>query len=114
MAAGRVGDDMADLARRIDDDRDALACATHRGDCCVIGIGEWDKLTPLKEALAADADYARGWHDNLACCAMDEGVGWEMAQAIAARFMRLAFDVDTSRRMILDLVALAREPPCPA
>lgn len=41
-------------------------------------------------------DVALGWHDNLACAAMDEGASWWRAQKIAARFMKTAFDVDTS------------------
>lgn len=60
--------------------------------------GTQSPRAPLAAAFAADLEYARGWHDNLASCAMDEGVGWEMANRIAARFMRSAFDVDTARK----------------
>jgi|SRR5580704_6089067 hypothetical protein len=49
----------------------------------------------LRIALAADPDYARTWHDNLACCVMDEGVPHDVANRAAARFMRLAFKVKT-------------------
>lgn len=58
-------------------------------------------LASLKWHMAEDAppnvggSYARSWHDSLACCAMDEGVSHEVANKIAARFMKMAFDVMT-------------------
>mgnify|MGYP003966936973 CR=1 FL=1 len=53
-------------------------------------------LAVLRDAFQTDADYARAWHDNLACCVMDEGVSHAVANKAAARFMKLAFDVDTA------------------
>lgn len=52
----------------------------------------------LKRALQSDADYAGGWHDNLACAAMDEGVDSPTANKIATRFMKNCFDVVTAQR----------------
>lgn len=49
----------------------------------------------FRTALQADAEYARGWHDNLACAAMDENIGHEAANRIASRFMFNAFGIKT-------------------
>jgi hypothetical protein len=49
----------------------------------------------LKKAICEDQDYARTWHDNLACCAMDEGISHSVANRIATRIMKLTFEVDT-------------------
>ena len=53
-------------------------------------------LTEIREAMQADPHFAWTWHCNIAMAAYDEGVEFERAQEVAARVMRLAFDVDTS------------------
>lgn len=50
----------------------------------------------MKAFLGVDPDLAWTWHCNIACCAMDEGMDHDKAQRVAERFMKLAFDVDTS------------------
>lgn len=50
----------------------------------------------LKEAMGKDPDYARGWHCNIACMAQDAGVSHEISNQAASRFMKLAFNVETS------------------
>lgn len=52
----------------------------------------------LRNALQVDEHYAQGWHDNLACAAMDEGVDSPTAQKIATRFMKNCFNVNTRQR----------------
>ena len=56
----------------------------------------------LRKAFRADPDFARTWHDNLAMSFFDAQIHadgafshHEVANDGAARFMRLAFDVDT-------------------
>lgn len=49
----------------------------------------------LQHAMQYDPEYARGWHDNIACAAIDEGVKREAANRIAARFMYNCFRVRT-------------------
>lgn len=65
---------LADLARRIDEDREALACRTHRScrrepdDCCTIGsvIGAWDKRWEAEAHRAEEAEsMARALHDGV-------------------------------------------------
>ena len=53
-------------------------------------------LDRLKQAMSDDSDYARTWHDNVACMVMDAGVSHSVANDAATRFMKLAFDVETS------------------
>lgn len=50
----------------------------------------------MKRAMDADPDYAWGWHCNVACCIMDEGVDHERANKAASRVMKLAFAAVTS------------------
>lgn len=52
-------------------------------------------LESLKAAMREDQQYANSWHDNIACCALDEGAAHATANNIASRFMKLAFDVET-------------------
>ena len=52
-------------------------------------------FTVLQRALREDLSYAQGWHDNLACAAIDEGVDSSTAQRIATRFMYNCFTVRT-------------------
>lgn len=51
----------------------------------------------IKIAMHSDPGYAWAWHCNIACAAMDEGAPHDSANAAAARFMRMCFDVDTSK-----------------
>lgn len=44
--------------------------------------------------IGEDSDLAWTWHCNIACCVMDEGIPHAVANEAAARFMKLAFDVD--------------------
>lgn len=50
----------------------------------------------LRRTLAANYDYAWGWHSNIAMAAYDEGLGHEAANRAAARFMHNCFRIDTS------------------
>lgn len=61
-----------------------------------MSVAEEMALATLSRAMRNDDDYARAWHDNLACCALDEGVDHATAQRIAVRAMQVAFKVDTS------------------
>lgn len=51
----------------------------------------------LKDAIAGDAEYAWGWHCNIAMASVDEGMDHAAANRAAARFMFTCFGVDTSR-----------------
>ena len=51
----------------------------------------------LKKAMKKDPDYAWSWHCNIACSVMDAGATHKVANDGAGRFMKLCFDVDTSR-----------------
>lgn len=53
----------------------------------------------LRRALQSDDGFAIGWHANIAMSAYDEGVSYETSQKIAARFMKIAFDVDVSAKV---------------
>lgn len=52
----------------------------------------------LRTAMEEDAELAGGWHDNLACAALDEGIDSVTANKIATRFMKNCFGVDTKQR----------------
>lgn len=52
-------------------------------------------MDTLRKAMREDSDYAHSWHCNLACVQQDCGVDYEISNKAAARFMKLAFDVDT-------------------
>lgn len=54
-------------------------------------------LYHLRQAMQDDPGYAWAWHCNMACSIMDEGVSHDISNRAAARFMKLAFDVDTSK-----------------
>jgi len=62
-----------------------------------------DEITPsqamaaLTKAMKADYGYAWGWHCNIAMAAFDAGAPHKEANERAAGFMRMAFDVDTTR-----------------
>lgn len=51
----------------------------------------------LKEAMVDDPEYAWGWHCNIACLLLDEGIEQEAANKRAASFMKNAFDINTYR-----------------
>ena len=56
-----------------------------------------EALNILKSAMRDDPHYAWTWHCNVAVSMMDEGAPHDSANAAAARFMKLAFGVDTSK-----------------
>jgi hypothetical protein len=56
-----------------------------------------EAITILKTAMKADPHYAWSWHCNIAMAAYDAGVSLKIANFGAARFMKLAFDIDTSQ-----------------
>lgn len=62
-------------------------------------------LTAIKQAMERDYSYAWSWHCVVACCAMDEGLSHEAANKAAARLMRMAFGIDTSKEQTSDLSA---------
>jgi hypothetical protein len=62
---------------------------------CASPCGE--ALNIIKSAMRDDPGYAWSWHCNVAVSMMDEGAPHDAANAAAARFMRLAFDVDTTK-----------------
>ena len=63
-----------------------------------------NSFTAFKKDMQEDKELAFAWHDNLACCVMDSfpdsdtGENHARANEAAKRFMRLAFDIDTSER----------------
>ena len=60
-----------------------------------MGTPEWRRL--IEEKLADDSELAHGWHDNVACCIMDEGIPHGAANRAASRVMAHLFGVTTSR-----------------
>ena len=63
-----------------------------------------NSFTAFKKDMQEDKELAFAWHDNLACCVMDTfpdsytGENHARANEAAKRFMRHAFDIDTSER----------------
>lgn len=53
-------------------------------------------MDTLRAAIKADEGYAWSWHCNIAMASFDEGLSHDAANAAAARFMKMCFDVDTS------------------
>ena len=51
----------------------------------------------LKGQMKLDPEYAWGWLCNIAMPAYDEGLAKPKANLAAARFMKLAFDVDMTK-----------------
>lgn len=51
----------------------------------------------LKAIVQADDAYAWSWHCNLAMSFVDEGANHMQGNRAAARFMRMCFDVDTTK-----------------
>lgn len=66
-------------------------------DEIVDGITAKAAMGALKKALRADPEYAWSWHCNIAMAALDEGLEHKKANQAAARFMRNAFDIDTTK-----------------
>ena len=54
-------------------------------------------IDTLKEAFKKDPDYAWSWHCNIAVCSMDEDMEHDAANRAAAKFMKLAFSIDTEK-----------------
>lgn len=84
--------------------------------------GERELSTPqafqtLKAAIHADEGYAWSWHCVAWSCAFDEGLETGAANRAAARFMSMAFDIDTSKHPHFkpehQRAALASKPVAP-
>lgn len=58
-------------------------------------VGE--AIEVIERKMREDSDLAWSWHSNIAVCFMDEGGSHEQANKAAARFMKLAFDVDVTK-----------------
>ena len=56
-----------------------------------------EAMDVLKQAMKDDPDYAWSWHCNIAVMMQDVGVSHTVSNKGAANFMRLAFDVDTTK-----------------
>lgn len=54
----------------------------------------------LSRCIQKDPDLAWAWHCNIAVMMQDEGVSHAVSNRGAARFMKLAFGVDTSKAPI--------------
>lgn len=52
-------------------------------------------MNTLSKAMKEDRSYAWSWHCNIAVMAQDAGATHEISNEGAARFMKLAFGVDT-------------------
>ena len=51
----------------------------------------------LQQSLQQDKSYAWGWHSNVAASFQDEGGEFVQSNLAAARFMKLAFDIDVTK-----------------
>ena len=58
-----------------------------------------DAINRLSGAMEEDPEYAWGWHCNIAVMMQDAGADYATANEGAARFMKLAFGVDTRRSL---------------
>lgn len=54
-----------------------------------------EALLTVRRCMQKDFELAWSWHCNIACAIMDEGITHGVANAAAARFMLMAFAVDT-------------------
>lgn len=54
-----------------------------------------DALQTMRKVMQNDLEIAWSWHCNIACAIMEEGIIHGVANAAAARFMLMAFQVDT-------------------
>lgn len=57
-----------------------------------------EALEVLKKTMQNDPSYARSWHDNIAVMMQDAGCEYEVSNDGAARFMKLAFGIDTTKK----------------
>ncbi len=55
------------------------------------------ELQVISDSMAYDTALAWGWHCNIAMAYQDEGGTHVAANRAAARFMKLAFGLDTSK-----------------
>lgn len=55
-----------------------------------------EAMKTMKQAMKSDPDFAWSWHCNIAMMCKDAGATHKISNFGAARFMKLAFDVDTS------------------
>ncbi len=53
-----------------------------------------DPTKSMRDAFFSDPEYAWGWHCNIACLLLDEGVDQLAANRRAQGFMKRAFDVE--------------------
>ena len=51
-------------------------------------------VNTLKRVMKKDAEYAYGWHSNIAVMMQDAGASYEVSNEGAKRFMKLAFGVE--------------------
>lgn len=54
-------------------------------------------IDTLSMEMKNDPEYAWSWHCNIACSSLDEGLDIAASNRAAARFMKTAFGVDTSK-----------------
>jgi hypothetical protein len=76
-------------------------------------IAAYDRLS---QAMKDDPEYAWAWHCNVAMASVDEGLNHLAANRAAARFMHLAFGVDTTKHREFkrfQIEAAATKPSCP-
>lgn len=52
-------------------------------------------LNKLKETMQDDAEYAWGWHCNIAVAMQDDGISHKLSNKITTRIMKTLFEVDT-------------------
>ena len=68
-----------------------------------------DAVNTLKRAFKSDPDFAHGWHCNIAGACydsigrsgveQDDSVRHEISNEAASRYMKMAFDVETSGKI---------------
>ena len=68
-----------------------------------------EALTAMQIHMKNNFDLAWGWHCNIACMAMDEGLKHEAANKAAARFMQLTFYIDTSDKAYLKWLSSSKD-----
>lgn len=70
-----------------------------------------DAMNRLKQAMIEEPDYAYGWHSNIAMACYDtlpiaktnehNRLDFKIANESATAFMKMCFDVETSKDMLL-------------
>ncbi len=78
---------------------DTVPCGDICGqpNCCATTSCVSEAVKTLSEAFKVDMHFAWTWHCNIAMSYVDEGGTSETANSAAARFMKLAFGVDTKQ-----------------